>query len=27
VTMEAGFETPQAHIDAIRLFRESVPFD
>jgi len=25
--MEAGFETPQAHIDAIRLFRESVPFD
>jgi probable F420-dependent oxidoreductase len=27
VTMKAGFETPQAHIDAIRLFRESVPFD
>jgi hypothetical protein len=27
VTMKAGFATPAAHIDAIRLFRESVPFD
>jgi probable F420-dependent oxidoreductase len=27
VTMNAGFATPTAHIDAIRLFRESVPFE
>jgi probable F420-dependent oxidoreductase len=27
VTMKAGFKTPEAHIDAIRLFRESVPWD
>jgi probable F420-dependent oxidoreductase len=27
VTMRAGFETPAAHIEAIRRFSESVPFD
>jgi hypothetical protein len=26
-TMRAGFATPAAHIDAIRRFRDSVPFD
>jgi hypothetical protein len=26
VTMNAGFETPQAHIDGIRRFKESVSF-
>jgi len=27
VTMKAGLATPAAHIDAIRRFREAVPFD